>query len=867
MTFETAGTWATEVGDVALHRDGRTGLRHVHVDTGDPHLVVALALRTPSTHPGVPHVLEHWVGAGSRRFGDVHVFPSLADTAATTFVNGFTGPDFTCFVAGTTCVASADLLTEALLDGVFHPLLLDATFAREAGVVRQESASRAHDPRTVALGALAAAVYDAPALSRLQAQGLSVADLAGLTPEQAREYHRRHYRPSAAWLVTVGDQPPARFHEHVSRVLGPDGSTPAAFAPFAAHPSAVVVPGTPGSPGVDALLAVPLEPSTAAGATARAMVLGEALAGTTDGPLRRLLAEHGGHRYPPGSGVNLHYPHTLFTVGVRVTGPDAADGVHDRLAEVVPEAFRAEDVTNAARRLLLRALDRSNGKHPHHPWAVQLVLDAVAPLVRGLSPVDALNLPEHLRWCAEHPDRVLSLLTGTSARFGRALVDHTSSRVPAPPVDAGTPAAAGSAPDTALPAVPPARPAPRHPRCVPTPVPGAARTWLWTTDTKGIGYAVADLDLVCDLDVLPLLPTAVAPFRHARRWRSDVTVTATAHDSAPDRPRIRLRVCLRHHQDDAAEARTWLAQRITALRDQPDRWFERVPAVVGREASATPTTPGLVVSAAHAQVSTTGAAQDLVDGWCRRRALQDLVADQDALRRTIAAAVDTVAVRTARVVITQSGDAPAPDVERWEAALTGSDDGPTAVRPPLVSGPVLIPSGGGDLVVATAYDLAQPGGGDGAAALVTAAVLNRRLRDALRRIGAHGSKVAFSLRTGVLTTTCVGGADAAAALALTRAALTGLGGDPPSEREVAAAHTAATTALHPLTSVDTLAADVLADRESGFGRRRGRAHDAIASVRAADVLRCADHLVRRAPAVGATASPEALDHLRESSRR
>jgi Zn-dependent M16 (insulinase) family peptidase len=78
--------------------------------TDDENKCFGVVLRTPpADSTGIPHILEHSVLCGSRKYPIKEPFVELMKGSLNTFLNAFTYPDRTCYpVASTNLQARAD---------------------------------------------------------------------------------------------------------------------------------------------------------------------------------------------------------------------------------------------------------------------------------------------------------------------------------------------------------------------------------------------------------------------------------------------------------------------------------------------------------------------------------------------------------------------------------------------------------------------------------------------------------------------------------------------------------------------------------------------------------------------------------------
>ena len=77
-----------------------TGAKIMHLDADDPENLFCLSFQTlPSSSNGAAHILEHTVLCGSKKFPVKDPFFTMQKRSLNTFMNAFTGSDFTCYPA------------------------------------------------------------------------------------------------------------------------------------------------------------------------------------------------------------------------------------------------------------------------------------------------------------------------------------------------------------------------------------------------------------------------------------------------------------------------------------------------------------------------------------------------------------------------------------------------------------------------------------------------------------------------------------------------------------------------------------------------------------------------------------------------
>ncbi|KAF9611770.1 hypothetical protein IFM89_034968 [Coptis chinensis] len=86
-----------------LFRHKKTGCEVMSVSNDDENKVFGIVFRTPpKDSTGIPHILEHSVLCGSRKYPLKEPFIELLKGSLNTFLNAFTYPDRTCYPVAST---------------------------------------------------------------------------------------------------------------------------------------------------------------------------------------------------------------------------------------------------------------------------------------------------------------------------------------------------------------------------------------------------------------------------------------------------------------------------------------------------------------------------------------------------------------------------------------------------------------------------------------------------------------------------------------------------------------------------------------------------------------------------------------------
>jgi hypothetical protein len=117
-----------------LYRHKKTGAEIMSVTNDDENKVFGIVFRTPpKDSTGIPHILEHSVLCGSRKYPLKEPFVELLKGSLHTFLNAFTYPDRTCYPVASTNLKDFYNLVDVYLDAVFHPRCVNEvqTFQQE----------------------------------------------------------------------------------------------------------------------------------------------------------------------------------------------------------------------------------------------------------------------------------------------------------------------------------------------------------------------------------------------------------------------------------------------------------------------------------------------------------------------------------------------------------------------------------------------------------------------------------------------------------------------------------------------------------------------------------------------------------------
>lgn len=211
-----------------MYKHVKSGAEVLSVQADDENKVFGITFRTPPMDStGVPHILEHSVLCGSRKFKSKEPFVELLKGSLQTFLNAFTYPDRTCYPVASCNLKDFYNLVNVYLDAVLHPRAVTDEL-----VLQQEGwhyeLEKPEDPliyKGVVYNEMKG-VYSSPdsLLGRAAQQALFTDNTYGvdsggdpivipeLTFDGFKSFHAEFYHPSNSRIFFYGDDPvPARL--------------------------------------------------------------------------------------------------------------------------------------------------------------------------------------------------------------------------------------------------------------------------------------------------------------------------------------------------------------------------------------------------------------------------------------------------------------------------------------------------------------------------------------------------------------------------------------------------------------------------------------------------------------------------------
>ncbi len=216
-----------------LFEHKKTGARILSLVNEDENKVFSINFRTPPRdNTGVPHILEHSVLCGSRKYPVKEPFVELLKSSLQTFLNAVTFPDKTCYPVASQNIQDLYNLMDVYLDSVFYPRISRHIFEQEGWHYELDHPDTALKYKGVVFNEMKGAYSSPDSLLADYSQQSIFPDstygfdaggdpehIPDLTYEQFVDFHRQFYHPSNAYIFFYGDNPEEERLEKLAEYL------------------------------------------------------------------------------------------------------------------------------------------------------------------------------------------------------------------------------------------------------------------------------------------------------------------------------------------------------------------------------------------------------------------------------------------------------------------------------------------------------------------------------------------------------------------------------------------------------------------------------------------------------------------------
>ncbi|CAN6478465.1 unnamed protein product [Victoria cruziana] len=418
--------WIPECkANAVLYRHKKTGAQVMSVSNDDENKVFGIVFRTPpKDSTGIPHILEHSVLCGSRKYPVKEPFVELLKGSLHTFLNAFTYPDRTCYPVASTNNKDFYNLVDVYLDAVFFPKCIDdfQTFQQEGWHYELNDPTEELSFKGVVFNEMKG-VYSQPdnILSRISQQALFPDNTYGvdsggdprvipkLTFEEFKEFHRKYYHPTNAKIWFYGDDDPDERFRILSAFLDQfDASSAAEESKIEpqrlfSDPVRIVEHYPAGSGGdlkkkhmvcLNWLLSdkpFDLETELTFG------FLDHLMLGTPASPLRRILLESGLGDAIVGGGIDDELLQPQFSIGLKGVSEDDIQKVEElimnTLNKLADEGFDEKAVEASMNTIEFSLRENNTGSFPR---GLSLMLRSMGKWIYDMDPFEPLKYEKPL---------------------------------------------------------------------------------------------------------------------------------------------------------------------------------------------------------------------------------------------------------------------------------------------------------------------------------------------------------------------------------------------------------------------------------------------------------------------------------------
>ncbi len=355
----------------------KTGARLLHIHTGDPDNLLALAFRTPPyDDTGLPHILEYTVLCGSKKYPIKDPFTELYKNSMATFLNAMTYPDKTVYPCSSMVEQDFFNISSVYCDAVFNPLITENHFKQEGhhfdfkipGDVSSDLIIKG-----IVYNEMKGAYSDLDSfIDKFQGKRLFAGSTYGfdsggdpeiipeLTYQKFKEFHNKYYHPSNSRIFVYGniitekhlsflDKELSKFEKiEIDSTVNPTTRTTLELREEISYPAS-------DSDTREKNSAVTLSlytDTTAEKLNSLGMMLLDAiLLGTSASPLRKALIDSQLGEELTESGYASYQLDTYFTVGLRGCNADDAEKIYKLIMDTIKQLIKdgiCKDAVNRA---------------------------------------------------------------------------------------------------------------------------------------------------------------------------------------------------------------------------------------------------------------------------------------------------------------------------------------------------------------------------------------------------------------------------------------------------------------------------------------------------------------------------------------
>ncbi|CCO22982.1 insulinase family protein [Maridesulfovibrio hydrothermalis] len=386
---EISREYLTELnGEAVIYEHEKTGGRVLSVINNDENKTFGISFRTPPENStGLPHILEHSVLCGSRKYPVKEPFVELLKCSLQTFLNAMTYPDKTVYPVASPNEQDFRNLVGVYLDAVFFPNLTPNTLMQEGwhyvpeedgslsykGVVFNEMKGAYSSPDSLLYEYTQNSLF--PDVTYGLDSGGNPEVIPDLTFSEFMEFHEKYYHPSNSYAFFYGDDDPEHrlvmLDEYFSQFerINPESEI-GVQAPFDAPVALNKKYAVSDEGSQKAMFTV----NFGIGRPRETMmdlelgILEQILIGLPSSPLRKALNDSGLGEDLAGVGLEDELRQLYFSTGLKGIEAEDAPKVEElifaTLKDLVEKGVEREDIDAAVNTIEFHLRENNTGSYP-----------------------------------------------------------------------------------------------------------------------------------------------------------------------------------------------------------------------------------------------------------------------------------------------------------------------------------------------------------------------------------------------------------------------------------------------------------------------------------------------------------------------
>eukprot|EP00798_Chlamydomonas_sp_ICE-L_P006877 gene6877-30852_t len=378
------------------------GAEMISVLNSDENKTFGAVFRTPVDNSfGIPHILEHSVLCGSRKFPIKEPFVELMKGSLNTFLNAFTYPDRTCYPVASTNTKVFDQ------EGWHLELNSTEEDITYKGVVFNEMKGVYSSPDSVFYRAIQQSLF--PDNTYQHDSGGDPTVIPQLTYDQFKDFHAKYYHPSNAKFWFYGDDEPVERLRILDEYLNEfsartDVDSTIKTQPLKTEPRSVVeyyAAGDAEDGEAKAYAAVNWVLTDEALDVETELALGFLdflMMGTSASPLRKALNDSGLGSAVVGGGMDDELKQPVFSVGLKGVDPANVPKVEalvlEELEKLKTNGFSASAIEAAINTIEFSLRENNTGSFPR---GLSLMLRSMGAWIYDRDPFRPLSWESDLK--------------------------------------------------------------------------------------------------------------------------------------------------------------------------------------------------------------------------------------------------------------------------------------------------------------------------------------------------------------------------------------------------------------------------------------------------------------------------------------